>query len=207
MKTACLVVGFSLCALVNIRADIPEEYTGKPMSGTPASVPGIIQAEAYDVAPDGTKDVTFGHAGEPKKSTYRPQADAVGVAGFGKGHVSTTGQAEAVDQVYVGWTRTGEWLKYTISVKEPGTYVFGGKFAAGAKDAKVSATFGPGLTTGPLAIPTTAGFQPGVEVYHVWETLDNLAEIQLPAGTYVMTVKIESGAGLNFDYFSLKKKS
>lgn len=202
MKTACYVVGLTLLAVARIHADVPADYAGKPMRGTPASVPGIIQAEAYDVGAE-----TVGNAGEPRKSAHRPISDAVGVAEFGQGHVSTTGKTEAADQVYVGWTQTGEWLKYTITVTEPGTYVFGGKFAAGAKDAKISATFSPGITTGPVAIPTTAGFQPGVEVYHVWETLDHLAEIQLPAGTTVMTIKIESGAGLNFDYFTLTKKS
>ena len=67
-------------------------------------------------------------------------------------------------------------------------------------------TFTPQITTGPVEIPTTAGFQPGVEVYHVWETLDHLAEIKLPAGTYVMMFKIENNAGLNLDYFSFTKK-
>ncbi len=58
-----------------------------------------------------------------------------------------------------------------------------------------------------MEIPTTAGFQPGVEVYHVWETLNDLGEVKLAAGTYVMTIKIESqNSGLNFDYFTFTKK-
>ena len=54
----------------------------------------------------------------------------------------------------------------------------------------------------PIAIPTTAGYQPGVEVYHVWETLNNLADIDLSAGDYVMTITIENAGGLNIDYLS-----
>ena len=177
------------------------DYAGKPYTGTPQVIPGIIQAEAYDIGPD-----TFSYHGEAKKTDCRTSPDSIGLAKFGKGHVTTTGQPEAPDQVYVGWTQTGEWLKYTVQVKEAGTYVFGGKFSAGAKGAKISVTFTPQITTGPIEIPTTAGFQPSVEVYHVWETLNNLATLNLPAGTYVMTVKIEAVAGMNLDYFTFTKK-
>ncbi len=58
-----------------------------------------------------------------------------------------------------------------------------------------------------MEIPDHRRLQPGIEVYHVWETLDKLAEVKLPAGTYVLTIKIESpNAGLNFDYFTFTKK-
>jgi arabinoxylan arabinofuranohydrolase len=182
-------------------------YAGKPYNGEPIALPGVIQAEQYDISPNAANDVSFHYNGAPKKSPHRTSPDSIMVAGFGNGHVSTDGKPEDPKQVYVGWTHGGEWLKYTVKVAEAGTYVFGGKFAAGAKNAKVSATFTPEIPTGPVAIPTTAGFQPNVEVYHVWETLDGLAEVKLPAGTYVLTIKIESpNSGLNFDYFTFTKK-
>ena len=112
------------------------------------------------------------------------------------------GEPEKPDQVYVGWTESGQWMKYSVHVKETGTYHLGGHFAAGGKDATLSVTFTPEIKTGPIAIPTTAGYQPGVEVYHVWETLNNLADIDLSAGDYVMTVKIENAGGMNIDYLS-----
>ena len=46
-----------------------------------------------------------------------------------------------------------------------------------------------------------------VEVYHVWNKLENLKEIALPAGVYVMKMKIEKAADLNLDYFTFTKKS
>jgi hypothetical protein len=187
--------------------DAAKPYTGKPYNGAPFAIPGTIQAEQYDIAPDAANDVTFHYNGKIAQTPNRKSPDSIGVAGFGNGHVSTAGKPEAKEQVYVGWTQPGEWLKYTVKVAEPGTYVFGGKLAAGNKGAKISATFTPEITTGPVEIPTTAGFQPGVEVYHVWETLDHLAEVKLPAGTYVMTIRIEGKvAGMNFDYFTFTKK-
>jgi hypothetical protein len=183
------------------------DYTGKPYNGTPIVIPGTIQAEQYDIAPGAANDVTFHYNGKIAQTPHRTSPDSIGVAKFGNGHVSTTGQPEAPEQVYVGWTQPGEWLKYTVQIAQPGTYIFGGKLAAGNKGAKISATFTPVITTGAIEIPTTAGFRPGVEVYHVWETLDRLAEVRLPSGTYVMTIRIEGPtAGMNFDYFTFTKK-
>jgi hypothetical protein len=186
---------------------IPADYTGKPITGTPHPIPGIIQAESYDVASGDAKGVTVGYERKLHKTEMRPGADSVGLGRFGSGHVSTTGEAEAPDQVYVGWTETGQWLAYTVQVSQTATYVFGGKFAAGGKGSILSVTFTPDLVMGPIEIPTTAGYQPGVEVYHVWEKLENLKELALPAGVYVMKVKIEANAGLNLDYFIFTKKS
>ena len=136
----------------------------------------------------------------------RVTGDSIGLASFGNGHVNIKGEPEKPDQVYVGWTETGQWMRYSVHVKETGTYRLGGHFAASDKDAMLSVTFTPEIKTGPIAIPTTAGYQPGVEVYHVWETLNNLADIDLPAGDYVMTVKIENAGGMNIDYLSFVRQ-
>jgi hypothetical protein len=187
---------------------VPSGYTGKPLLKHPQAIPGIIQAESYDTVVGGnSKDVTVGYKGELRQSDHRPFPDSAGVAGYGEGHVSVKGETQSPDQVYLGWTETGQWMAYTVQVKEAGTYVFGGKFAAAGKDGAISVSFTPEITTGPIPVPTTEGYQPGVEVYHVWETLENLKEITLPAGVYVMKVKIEKNAGINLDYFSFTKKT
>jgi hypothetical protein len=85
--------------------------------------------------------------------------------------------------------------------------MIGGKFAAGAAGATLTFSFTPEMTTGEISIPTTAGFRRGVEVYHVWETLDSLKEIKLPAGIYLMKVEIGKVAGLNLESFTFTKKS
>jgi len=186
---------------------IPSEYAGKPETGAPLAIPGTIRAIDYDASPTGANEITFSYHGTPKKTDVRTTPDSIGLAGFGKGHVSTTGTPEAPEQAYVGWTQPDEWLKYTVHVAETGTYVIGAKVAAGSKGATLTFSFTPDLTTGEIEIPTTAGFQPGVEVYHVWEKLDNLKEITLPAGDYVMTVKIGKIAGLNLESFTFTKKA
>lgn len=205
----CRSLLLSLCWISAVRAEAPAAaYAGTPYPGKPHAVPGKIESEQYDISPEAKNDVSFHYNGKISQSKVRTTPDSIGLAKYGNGHVSTDGKPEAPEQAYVGWTQGGQWLKYTIQVSEAGTYVFGGKFAAGNKGAQISVSFSPGVPViGPVEIPTTAGFQPEVEVYHVWETLPSLGEVKLPAGTHVMTVKIESkNSGMNFDYFTLSKK-
>lgn len=181
-------------------------YTGKPYGGKVRRIPGIIQAEDYDIAPHGVDGITFHYTGTVRNANLRATGDGIALARFGAGHVSVKGEPENPDQVYVGWTETGQWMKYSVHVEETGTYRLGGHFAAAEANATLSVTFTSEIKTGPITPPTTAGYQPGVEVYHVWETLDHLADIHLPAGDYVMTVKIENAGGMNVDYLSFTKK-
>jgi hypothetical protein len=204
-------LALTFLATVNfVMADAPSAstvYTGKPETGTALVVPGTIPAIGYDEAPGGGAGITFSYGGKARQTKFRKAADSIGIAEFGKGHVSRAGAAEDPAQVYVGWTQSGEWLKYTLEVKEAGTYVIGAKVSAGAKGGTLRFAFSSGADTGEVEIPTTAGFQPGVEVYHVWETLDHVAEVTLPAGPCVMTVSIGKIAGMNLETFTLRKKS
>ncbi|MEI8340380.1 MAG: carbohydrate-binding domain-containing protein [Verrucomicrobiota bacterium] len=192
--------------------DQPSAYAGKPQSGKPQELPGIIQAESYDVAPANANGIAYNRKGPAQVGAARSAGDCIGLGTVGSDHVSIKGDKEKEGQIYVGWTEIGDWWNYTVQVKQAGTYYFGGKFAAGEKGAQIIATFTPvaksgkEATTGPLEIPTTAGYQPAVEVYHVWETLDKLGEVTLTPGTYILTVKIEHKAGVNIDYYSFTRK-
>jgi hypothetical protein len=202
-----LIAGISMLGLscASLGGD---KYAGKPYGGQPRTIPGIIQAEYYDVASTNMDGITFHYNRPARKTNFRTTDDSIGLTRFGNGHVTIAGAPEDPDQVYLGYTHAGEWVKYSVHVAEPGTYQIGGKFASAFTNASISVTFTPEIKTGPIFIPTTAGYRPGVEVYHVWEILDNLAEIKLPAGNFVMTVRIESenAGGMNADYFSFTKK-
>ena len=207
LATAPLILGLATNAL----SAETTPYLGQPYNGTAVVLPGIVQAEAYDIAPDAKSGVSFGYDRDGNKNDVRKTPDAIGMARMGNGHVSISGVAQDPDGAYLGWTQTGEWMKYAVKVESAGVYQFGGQFAAAGKDGLLSATFAPldgsaPVSTGPLAIPTTDGYQPDVEVYHVWEKLDDLAEVTLPKGDYILTVKIEKNAGFNLDYFSIAKK-
>lgn len=51
-----------------------EDYAGKPYGGQPHVIPGIIQAEHYDVAPTNVDGITF-HYNRPARKTAFPTTD------------------------------------------------------------------------------------------------------------------------------------
>jgi len=202
-----IVSVFSLCQAAD------EAYTGTPYGGKPQEIPGIIHAQNYDVAPNNANGVAYNRKGTPKPGPARTTGDCIGFGKFDGSHVSATGEKVKPEGYYVGWTDPGDWWKYTVKVNEAGTYNFGGHLAAGnAAGAKISVTFTPlnppgaAIATGVINVPTSVGLVPGVETYHVWQTLDKLAQVKLTPGLYVMTVKIEATGGMNLDYYTLAKQ-
>ncbi|HEX4085676.1 MAG TPA: hypothetical protein VHY22_12240 [Chthoniobacteraceae bacterium] len=184
-----------------------DSYKGRPYGEKPLAIPGTIEARYYDVAPGNVNGIAYNRKGTARSGPERTTGDCIGLGRIDSSHVSVDGQKETPGGIYVGWTDVGDWWNYTVQVGQDGTYNVGAKLAAGARGAKLSVTFlplnppGAPITTGPVEIPTTAGRQPGVEVYHVWETLPKLAQVRLARGLYVMTVKVEAVAGMNIaDY-------
>ena len=184
------VAGVTLPALAaDGPAKIPADYKGKPATA-PVELPGVIRLTGFDTA-DGP-NISYG-AAKPR------------VAKFDKSHKTIKNEPEDVNQSYIGWTQKGLWVKITCHVKEAGTYVIGGHFAAAGKDGKLSFSFND-VTTGPVAIPTTAGYVQGAEVYHIWERCENLAEVKLAQGDYVFCCKIEADGGFNLESVTVTKK-
>lgn len=190
IKSAIVCAIVAVFALPLLAADgpakIPADYKGKPAKAA-VELPGTIKLTEFDT-------------GEGTVSSNKPR-----VANFDKSHKTTKGEPEDTSQKYLGWTQKGQWVKITVHVKDAGTYVIGGHFAAAGKKGKLSFSFND-ITTGPVAIPTTDGYLPGVEVYHVWERVDDLAEVKLTEGDYVFCCKIEEDGGFNLESVTVKKK-
>jgi len=137
--------------------------TSTPFGGTPWAIPGTIEAENFDDGGDGIAyhDLTSGNAGGAYRSTdvdIEPTTDAGG--GFN-----------------VGWITAGEWLNYTVSVAQSGSYLLTARVAAKAAGGTFHVEFGGVDKTGPLTIPNTGGKQS-------WADLTTT--VSLTAGTQSM---------------------
>lgn len=168
-------------------ASATPHYTGTPFGGTAAAIPGTIQIENYDAGGEGTAyhDTDASNNG----GTYRA-ADGVDIEAC-----SDTGGGNDV-----GWTQSGEWMKYSVNVQSAGTYNVSFRVASGIASG-TAGTFhvenetGTNLT-GTITVSTTGGWQ-------TWTTLAGTAA--LTAGAHVLRVVIDTGSGsynLNWMAFS-----
>ncbi len=105
--------------------------------GSPASVPGTIEAENFD--PAGYWDATPGNEG----ATYRTDVD-VDIKSVDGGNA-------------LGWMTAGEWVEYTVNVATAGDYEV--TLRAGAVEPGRSLTLSLcGVSVGDVAIPTVSAW-------------------------------------------------
>src|SRR5580693_2064098 len=120
---ALAVAALVAVTLVNGTPHAAYAATDAPYGGTPAAVPGTVQAANYDTGGQGVAyNVTSVNG---TANGYRP--DGVDLEAC-----SDTGCGDDL-----GWTATGQWFKYTVDVAAAGTYTVGFRVASpdGATDA------------------------------------------------------------------------
>jgi len=142
----------------------------KPFTGTPVTVPGILQAEDWD---HGGGEVAFhdtsaGNSGGAYRDT---DVDLESTSDAGGGY-------------NVGWITAGEWLAYTVSVVNAGKYNFDIRVASRAAGGTFHIEANGEDVTGPLAIPSTGSWQ-------TWTTLTR-AGVTLGSGVQMLRFVIDS---------------
>lgn len=143
-----------------------------PFGGTPAAVPGTVQAENYDT---GGQGVAYNVASvNGTANGYR--ADGVDLES-----TSDTGGG-----YNVGWTGGGQWFRYTVNVASAGRYTVSLRVAAPSAVTgalHLSDASGTNLS-GSVAVPATGAWQN-------WTTVT--ATVTLPAGRQVLTLSQDNG--------------
>ncbi|MGA7313439.1 MAG: carbohydrate-binding protein [Silvibacterium sp.] len=151
-----------------------------PYGGTPAPVPGTVQAENYDTGGQGVSYEVSSSNGSA--NNYR--SDGVDLE-------ATTDTGGGYD---LGWTASGQWFKYTVNVATAGTYTVGFRVAAptAVTDALHLSTSSGNNLTGSVSIPATGGYQ-------AWTNVS--ATVTLEAGEQTLTLYQDAG-GWNINYFT-----
>jgi hypothetical protein len=209
------------CASV---ADVPAQYRGTPFrdsryAGGPQKIPGRVMCAYYDLGGEG---VAY-HDSDPENhgSGHLNPLDGTYLNEFRKDEgvdTSYTKYRENIDRnpfnrvqppdglLYVGWTEPGEWFNLTVDVAEAGTYVFDILYTSNR-----GATLALDLNFLPLApavqLPST--FDPAETVlwrnWHHWN-ISKPAEVVLPAGRSVLTVRIVDKGNVNLAYLDFRRK-
>jgi endoglucanase len=177
-------------------------YSGKPFQGKAQVIPGRVQMEFYDtggqgVAYNDTDAVNNGSGKLNKDDTYvdRFRQDEGVDLSYTKLTIDRTvdGVQETVNELYIGWTAPGEWVNYTVDVKEAGTYVVSAHMTSRTDAAQISLSFDGVDKTGPILLPTTTH-------WHLWRIAPNLATVKLEKGIQVMRLSVLKEGNFNIDY-------
>lgn len=155
--------------MLGLLVSLPLTAQQQPFYGTPLTIPGVIQAEDFDLGAEGVAyhDTDTENIGGEYRST-----------GVDIELISTGGYN-------VGWIVPGEWLEYTVEITANGQY-----------EAEVGvATPNSGVlhleldgndVTGPVVIESTGGWQ-------TWETLV-IPDLALSPGEYTLRLAFDEGA-------------
>ena len=142
-----------------------------PFGGTPAPVPGTIQAENFDNGGQGVaySDTTAGNSGGGFRTTEAVDVETTTDTGGG---------------FNLGWMAPGEWLKYTVNVTAAGPYDIELRAAASGSGGTFHIEMNGTNVSGPLTVPNTGGWQS-------WTTLTS-PNVTLSAGQQVLRLVVDS---------------
>ncbi len=150
-----------------------------PYGGTAWAIPGTIQAENYDLGGEGV--AYHDNDAANNGGQYRPSegVDIETTSDIGGGY-------------NVGWTRTGEWIEYTVNVQTTGAYTLTARVASGASTGQFRIEFDGVDVTGTVTCPNTGG----------WQSWTNISQtVSLTAGQRVMRIYF-LGDETNINYFT-----
>jgi subtilisin family serine protease len=174
--------GATTTTSTSVDITVVEPPPSTPLGGTPAAIPGLVEAENFDdggqgIAYSDTTSLNFG-------ASYRSTAvDIEPTSDLGGGY-------------NVGWIDAGEWLKYTVSVSAFASYTLELRLAAPGTGGIVHLEVDGADVTGPVAVPNTGGWQ-------TWQSV-LLPGIALNTGLHVLRLAFDttgsSGSVANINY-------
>jgi Carbohydrate binding module (family 6)/Glycosyl hydrolase family 95 catalytic domain len=154
-----------------------------PYGGTPAAVPGTVQAANYDTGGQGTAYNVSSVNGNG--TAYR--SDGVDLE-------SCTDTGSAGCGYDLGWTSGGQWFKYTVNVATARSYTVSLRLSSpnGVTDGLHIASSSGANLSGNINVPNTGG----------WQTYTTVTvTVTLPAGQQTLTLDEDSG-GWNIRYLT-----
>jgi carbohydrate binding protein with CBM6 domain/putative Ig domain-containing protein len=169
--------------------NITNPATDIPYNGVAATIPGIIQAENYDLGGEG---IAYHDDDATNNGTqYRPNE--------GPDIEATTDIGGGYD---VGWINAGEWMQYIVNVTQAGTYTMTARVASGTAGTKqFHVLLNTSTNLGTLTVPATGGWQ-------TWQTTAGVTTPILSVGQDTLRIFIDAtGFNINYLTFTLNSTS
>jgi len=148
-----------------------------PYKNTVAEIPGTIQAENFDSGADGIAFHDNNSSKQGDAASYRTDTGGIDVVKGGSGYA-------------VGYGEVGEWMEYTVNVKEAGLYSFTFSYSAPEEGATCNLSRSDNGTLTSLcdiALPTTSSWST-YKAYYCRTT------VPLEAGQQTLRLSITGGS-------------
>ncbi|PSL23302.1 carbohydrate-binding protein [Chitinophaga ginsengisoli] len=148
--------------------------------GTPAAIPGKIEAENFD---NGGQGLAYSDA-DPTNSGGLYRSEGVDVEACSDGGYD------------VGYIAAGEWLNYTVNITTPGTYTLQTRIASPYGSRRLHVELDGVNISGTINVPNTNG----------WQTFQTLTATTPALTTGIKTLRIVMETdGFNLDYLTLTR--
>ena len=206
-----------LLASVFICASCPKvNAQSAPWQNNMQQVPGRIEFEFYDEGGERVayhdSDSTNNGSGKlnPPNGTFLNEfrmKEGVDISYTKPGNIDDNlfnKVPRDMDKLYVGWTKPGEWINYTVNVHEAGRYTMSLLYTSNG-DGTISFDVDGSDATGPLKINSTYDARDTVSwrQWHHWNKTDSLGSVTLKKGVHVLTLHIITNGNMNLDYMDL----
>ena len=148
-----------------------------------AELPGTLEAENFDTGADGIAYHDSNNNKEGDASSYRPDG-GIDVVKGNSGYV-------------IGYTNSGEWMEYTVNVKEAGIYEYDAWASSGTTNSSFSISLNNNGETKSLT-PSLTVPQTGNNDWSKYVALHGRLSIPLEEGKQIIRINI-TGSSCNID--------
>lgn len=163
----------AVCAVILILRGPALAQDTTPFRGKPHAIPGTIELEDFD---EGGEGVAYhDEEAENQEKAHAP---------YREGGVDLEWREAASQKYNLGWTRPGEWLIYTVEVKEAGTYRIDSMVACEGEGGTFRLEIDGKDVSGAVRVPDTGGWQHMKPLRH--------EGVRLPAGIHRIKLVLDT---------------
>ena len=218
-KIQLLIVLISFLSIITSFSQI-KDYKGKPWNNSPQVIPGKVQCEFYDLGGEGIayhdNDSINNGSGKlnPANGDFLNEfrmKEGVDISFTKSNDIDNNNYnfaEQKMKQLYVGWTEPGEWINYTVEVKQTGNYNVELMYTSNGNGG-ISLSLDGKDITGTIHITSTHNDKDTLawRQWHHWNRIDSIVSVHLVAGLHILTLYTVLNGNMNYDYLEFRLKN
>jgi len=186
-----------------------------PYNGKTQQVPGRIECELYDSGGEGvsfhdTDSVNNGSGKlNPVNGSFLNEfrmKEGVDISYTKEKNIDNTIYNKVkpeMNQLYVGWTVPGEWIKYSINVKEAGNYTVALMYTSNGDGVIALDIDGKEKLTSDILSTNDPADTIAWRQWHHWNKTA-IGEMKLAKGKHILTLRTVGNGNMNYDFLEFK---